>query len=69
MLPPQERNGAQSPQGPRPWEAGTEAKDVRAKAFLWRLSATPWTAARQAPLNEILQAGALERAAAPSSRS
>ena len=38
VLPPQERNGAQSPRGPHPREAGAEAEYVRAKAFPWRLS-------------------------------
>ena len=70
MLTPQERNGAQSPRGPHPREAGAEAEYVRAAVFPWRLPlCDPWTAARQAPLHGILQARALEGAAAPSSRS
>ena len=60
MLAPQERNGAQSPRGPHPREAGAEAEYVRATAFPWRLPlCDPGTAARQAPLRGSLQARAL----------
>ena len=42
---------------------------VRAKPFQSRLTATPWTVARQAPLTMgILQASVLEWVAMPSTR-